>query len=156
MGDLERKPLSPALVGHRHLAHSGIHTRKGRDVETVGPMPKGVSTMSTSKFKAPWQDDSTSVAYLPAGGLQNLRHPFHLLFPLQKYPLGSEHLKIPITARPPGQQHSRGLGAQQRPWRASRTPSLHQVVYLHIPGLSSPLRGPPQGSLKGRGQVGEG
>lgn len=61
MGDLKRKPLPPALVGHRRLAHSGIETRKGRDVETVGAMPKGVSTMSTSKFKAPLQDDSTSV-----------------------------------------------------------------------------------------------
>lgn len=31
---------------------------------------------------------------------------------------------------------------------ATRTPPLHQVVYLHHPGLDCLLEGPPQGSLR--------
>lgn len=58
IGQPSKEALAPHPMGPRHPAHSGIQARKGGDVETVGPGPKGVRTISTFQFKAPLQDDS--------------------------------------------------------------------------------------------------
>lgn len=57
VGNPERKPCPPALVGHRRLVHSGRRAWDYRDCVGLGPI--GVRTMSTSKFQAPLQNDST-------------------------------------------------------------------------------------------------